>query len=172
MMDWALPFPKPPSDLEFVTIETMTSFGSIEQLSFVRGKVPHKTFPSSRVFPIDWSASHDNLHRPWLENPRAPCPTGHVSLKERGEVFGYGWKFSASATDLRKVEGHHGVDEPDHDEFSTGAGRESIRRNDGDSLPSLDHRDLCIQIIHGESGLICDAGLCEASVYKLLQRNG
>ena len=124
------------------------------------------------ALPIRQGRTLDNLRRPWLENPRAPCPTGHVSLEERGEVFSYGWKFSASATDLRKVEGHYGVDEPDHDEFSTAAGRESIRRNDGDPLPSLDHRDLCIQIIHGESGLICDAGLCEASVYKLLQRNG
>jgi len=107
-----------------------------------------------------------------LENPRTPCPTGDVALQERSEIFGNWRKFPAPGSDLRKVEGHHGVDEPDHDEFSTGAGRESIRRNDGDPLPSLDHRDLCIQIIHGESGLICDAGLCEASVYKLLQRNG
>jgi hypothetical protein len=67
--------------------------------------------------------------------PNWPC-----SLEECGKVFGYGWKFSASTTNLRKVKGYPGGNELDHDEFFGGLKQGVHTKERWRSLPSLDHR--------------------------------
>jgi hypothetical protein len=104
----------------------------------------------------------------WLENPRTPCPTGDVALQEGSKIFGNGRNLPAAETDLRKVEGNDRIDESAHGKLPISAGGQRIRRNDRNSMSSLDESDLCIEIVDRKIGLILDASFGEVTVYKLL----
>jgi len=45
-----------------------------------------------------------------LKNTGTSSPSGDVALKERRELFGSWREFSASISDLVKVQGHHRID--------------------------------------------------------------
>jgi hypothetical protein len=61
-----------------------------------------------------------------LENPRPTCPTGDVTLQERGELFGDGWELSARVPDLVGIQVHHGIHQLAHRNASIPAREGSI----------------------------------------------
>src|SRR5215831_14909564 len=87
----------------------------------------------------------------WLENSRAPCPSCKVALEERRELLGNWWKLPSRSSDVTRVQMHNRIDQPAHHHSSITAGNLSVRRNDRHPLPGLDHRDLCIDIVHHSS---------------------
>ena len=88
-----------------------------------------------------------NLLGPWLEDSRASCPSGDVTLQERCELFGNWWKFSSCVANLREVQVHYGVDKPTHHHFSISTGELPVGGYHRNALTGLDHRNLGVEVV-------------------------
>ncbi len=99
-------------------------------------------------------------------------PSRDIALKKSSEIFGAGWEFLSSISDLMEIQGHHWIDQPAHDNSPISARRQPKRWNNRDALPGLYHRNLRIEGVQKKSGLRNNRGLREMLVDQLLERTG